>query len=159
MKSEFSNVPEGVLPEGVFELRVQYFRKQKNRVKFTNADDVATFTRANIFPVGSIEYVEQFYVLLLNRSNQIFAWKQIASGGISQIVVDPKLIFQTALLSHATQIILLHNHPSGNTQPSGSDIRMTKIIKEGGKLLEIEVLDHVIVTKVGMYSFSDERMM
>ena len=101
--------------------------------------------------------VEQFYILLLDRSNQLFAWKQISVGGISATFTDPKLIFQTALLCHSVQIIILHNHPSGNTQPSLADSMMTKKLKEGGELLEIKVLDHVILTKDGFYSFANGR--
>ncbi len=143
----------------MFERLVQFFRNGKSCIIFKSADDVADSARKNIFPEGSIEYVEQFYVLLLDRSNQIFAWKQISSGGVSQIVVDPKLVFQIALLCHASQIIVIHNHPSGNLQPSGSDLRMTEKLVKGGDLLEIEVLDHIILTMDGMYSFSDEGMM
>jgi DNA repair protein RadC len=124
----------------------------------TSADEVAKYAREKIYPDGSIEYVDQFYILLLDRSNQLFAWKQISIGGISATFTDPKLIFQTALLCHATQLILLHNHPSGNTQPSIADVQMTKKLKEGGELLEIKVLDHLILTKDGFYSFADERV-
>ena len=157
-KDSFRCVPSDVFPSGAFELRVCYTRKSEKRLKLTSADDVARFAREYIFPEGSIEYVEQFYVLLLDRSNQIFAWKQISSGGVSQIIVDPKLIFQTALLCHAVQIILLHNHPSGNPLPSRNDLQMTERLKKCGELLEIEVLNHVILTKDGMYSFADEGM-
>ena len=108
-----------------------YFRKSEKRVMLSSADDVARYARENIYPEGSIEYVEQFYILLLDRSNQLFAWKHISVGGISATFTDPKLIFQTALLCHATQLILVHNHPSGNIQPSLADKMMTKKLKKG----------------------------
>ena len=154
-KNSFSRTPSDIFPSGVFELQVQYFRKGDCRVKLTSADEVAKYAREYIYPEGSIEYVEQFYILLLDRSNHLFAWKQISVGGISATFTDPKLIFQTALLYHATQLILVHNHPSGNTQPSLVDSMMTKKLKEGGRLLEIVVLDHLILTKNGFYSFAD----
>ena len=112
-----------------------------------------------VYPEGTIEYVEQFYILLLDRSNHLFAWKQISVGGISATFTDPKVIFQTALLCHASQIILLHNHPSGNVKPSSADIEMTKKLKKGGELLEIKVLDHVILGKEGFYSFGEEGVL
>jgi DNA repair protein RadC len=155
-RNKFSRVPSDIFPTGVFELQVQYSRRSETRIKLTSADDVATFSRSHIYSEGSIEYLEQFYVLMLDRSNQLYAWKQISVGGVSATFTDPKLIFQTALLCHAPQIILVHNHPSGNTQPSLSDIQMTKRLKEGGELLEIKVLDHVILTRDGMYSFADD---
>jgi DNA repair protein RadC len=155
-KNKFSRVPSDIFPSGVFELQVQYSRRSENRFKFSSADEVATFARSHIYTEGSIEYVEQLYVLMLDRSNQLYAWKQISIGGISATFTDPKLIFQTALLCHAPQIILLHNHPSGNTQPSINDLQMTKRLKEGGDLLEIKILDHLILTMDGFYSFADE---
>ena len=154
-KNSFSRTPSDIFPSGVFELQVQYFRKGDFRIKLTSADEVAKYAKENIYPEGSIEYVEQFYILLLDRSNHLFAWKQISIGGIFATFTDPKLIFQTALLCHATQLILVHNHPSGNTQPSFADSMMTKKLKEGGELLEIKVLDHLILTKDGFYSFAD----
>ena len=155
-KNKFTRVPSDVFPSGVFELQVTYHRKSLQRKKITSADEVAEFARAMIYPEGTIEYVEQFYILLLDRSNHLFAWKQISVGGISATFTDPKVIFQTALLCHASQIILLHNHPSGNVKPSSADIEMTKKLKKGGELLEIKVLDHVILGKEGFYSFGEE---
>ena len=131
-KNSFSRTPSDIFPSGVFELHVNYFRKSDCRIKLTSADEVAKYTRENIYPEGSIEYVEQFYILLLDGSNHLFAWKQISVGGISATFTDLKLIFQTALLCHATQLILVHNHPSGNTHPSLADSMMTKKLKEGG---------------------------
>ena len=86
------------------------------------------------------------------------SWKRISVGGLSGTVADPRLIFQTALLCHATSIILVHNHPSGNEQPSVSDVQLTKNICEGGKVLEIAVLDHVIITVDNFYSFANEGL-
>lgn len=154
-KNSFSRTPSDIFPSGVFELQVQYFRKGDCRIKLTSADEVAKYARENIYPAGTIEYVEQFYILLLDKSNQLFAWKQISIGGISATFTDPKLIFQTALLCHCVQIILLHNQPSGNTQPSLADTLITKNLKASGALLEIKILYHLILTKDGFYSFAN----
>jgi DNA repair protein RadC len=100
---------------------------------------------------------ELFYIMLLDRSNQFYAYKLLSQGGLSGTVVDPKLIFQTALLSHASGIVLIHNHPSGNIQPSNEDTILTKKLAECGKLLEIRIVDHIILSKYDHYSFADER--
>ncbi|NQV01400.1 MAG: DNA repair protein RadC [Bacteroidia bacterium] len=102
---------------------------------------------------------EEFWILLLNRANRLIRKECISEGGISGTVVDPKKIFKVALDYHATGIILGHNHPSGNTKPSESDIRITNKIVEAGKLLEVSVLDHIIVTDSEFFSFSDQGMM
>lgn len=102
---------------------------------------------------------EEFWVLLLNRANRLIRKECISEGGISGTVVDPKKIFKIALDYHATGIILGHNHPSGNTKPSESDIRITNKIVEAGKLLEVSVLDHIIVSDSEFFSFADQGMM
>jgi DNA repair protein RadC len=83
----------------------------------------------------------------------------ISRGGISGTVADPKLIFAAALKASASSIILAHNHPSGSLKPSEADIRLTKKLKEGGLYLEIPVLDHIILSKEGYYSFADEGLL
>jgi DNA repair protein RadC len=104
-----------------------------------------------------VAHVEQFYLLMLNKANKVLGYTMISSGGISGTVVDPKLIFQYALKANACSIILAHNHPSGNKQPSEADTRITKKIKDGGTMLDIAVLDHLIITPDDLYySFADE---
>lgn len=146
-------------PDGICELQVLFTRKSHDRIKYNDADSVSVFCRNTLYPAGSIQYSEQFYVLLLNRQNQLFAYKLISSGGITATHTDPKLIFQTALLCHATQIILVHNHPSGNRLPSSNDIELTKRLKQLGELMDLHVLDHVIIVDDGYYSFADEGML
>jgi DNA repair protein RadC len=101
---------------------------------------------------------EEFWVLLLSRSNMVIDRLQISSGGTTSTVVDPKLIFKRVMEygDSVCGIILVHNHPSGNLHPSGEDDRLTQQIKDGGKLLDIRVLDHVIIAPTGYYSYSDE---
>lgn len=106
-----------------------------------------------------IELVEQCKVLLLNRANRVLGICHLSPGGATGTVADPKMIFTLALKAAACNIILAHNHPSGSLKPSRADIEMTRKIKEGGRLLEIEVLDHLIISKEGFYSFADEGMM
>lgn len=102
---------------------------------------------------------EEFWVLLLNRANQVIGKSRVSVGGVSGTVADPKMIFQKALEVLASGVILVHNHPSGNLKPSPSDIKLTKKLKAGGEYLEIPVLDHLIFAEGGYYSFADERML
>ena len=106
----------------------------------------------------SIDHVELFYILCLNRANKVLGWAKISSGGVEGTVADPKVIFQVAIKSNSSSLILCHNHPSGNTEPSEADIRLTRNLKEAGDLLRIKVLDHIILTSESYYSFADENM-
>ncbi|MFM8431391.1 MAG: DNA repair protein RadC [Bacteroidota bacterium] len=99
---------------------------------------------------------EEFWVAYLNRANMLIGREQISKGGMTGTVADPKIIFQSALRQKACSIILCHNHPSGNIKPSEADIRLTKNLVEAGRVLEISVLDHLIVTRESYYSFADE---
>jgi DNA repair protein RadC len=102
---------------------------------------------------------EEFYVVLLSRSNQIKTVSLISKGGISGTVADGKLIFKKALEESASAMILCHNHPSGNLQPSQSDIDLTKKMIEFGRFIELPVLDHLIITNQTYFSFADEGLM
>jgi DNA repair protein RadC len=102
---------------------------------------------------------EEFWVLLLNRANQVMKCERISSGGVSGTVADPKMIFKTALENLSSAIILSHNHPSGNLTPSEADKNLTKRLREAGTYLEIPVLDHVIFTDNGYLSFADEGLL
>jgi len=102
---------------------------------------------------------EEFWLLLLNRANKIIKKQPISQGGVSGTVADPKLIFNHALNHLASSVILVHNHPSGNTKPSEADKRLTKQLFEAGKLLEIAVLDHIIFTDNSYFSFADENLL
>lgn len=101
---------------------------------------------------------EEFWVLLLNRSSAVLKKELISRGGVAGTVVDSKIIFKAAIENLASSVILCHNHPSGNIKPSEQDIQITKKLVEAGKLLEIPILDHVIVSEAGYYSFADEGM-
>ena len=105
-----------------------------------------------------IDHVEEFMLLCLNRANRVLGWAKISQGGLSGTVTDPKLIFQVALKSNACSLIIAHNHPSGNLQPSEADIHLTRKLKEAGLLLDLPVLDHLILTSEGYFSFADEGL-
>jgi DNA repair protein RadC len=99
---------------------------------------------------------EEFWLLLLNKANRVIKKVMTSEGGISGTVVDPKKVFKTCLDHHACSIILGHNHPSGNIQPSEADQRITKKIRDCGLMLDIAVLDHIIIGDDRYYSFADE---
>lgn len=107
--------------------------------------------------VNDLQY-EQFWIILLNRANRVINKINISEGGISGTVADPKKIFKMALDKNSSSIILVHNHPSGNTQPSEADIRLTRKLKEAGLMLDLPVLDHIILGGDGYFSFADEGM-
>ena len=107
---------------------------------------------------NKIDFVEQFKVLFLNRANKILGIIDLSTGGVTGTVADPKLIFVAALKANACSIIISHNHPSGNLKPSQADEQLTQKIKQAGQLLDIRLLDHIIVTSEGYYSFADEGL-
>ncbi len=102
---------------------------------------------------------EQFWVILLNRANEIAKITQISIGGVAGTIADPKIIFKAAIDALASGIILVHNHPSGNLTPSQADKDLTKKVKEAGKLLDIPVLDHIIFSDYHYFSFADEGIL
>lgn len=105
------------------------------------------------------EHREYFYVLCLNRANQILGFHQVSVGGIAGTVTDAKIIFQVALKASASAVIVAHNHPSGNLNPSEADKKITARLKEAGQFLDISVLDHLILTEESYKSFADDSMM
>lgn len=112
----------------------------------------------NAWDMNKIELVEQFMILLLDRSNSCLGISHISTGGVSTCLVDPKVVFATVLKARASNVILAHNHPSGNLKPSPADIELTKKLKAGGALLDVSVLDHLIVTPFSYYSFTDDGL-
>lgn len=103
--------------------------------------------------------VEEFHVIYLNNGNKVLKTVRIAQGGITATVVDARLIFKIAFEVYATALILVHNHPSGQLTPSRADIDLTKRIADFGKMIEINILDHLIVTSNNYFSFADENML
>jgi DNA repair protein RadC len=105
---------------------------------------------------SQINYVEHFKVMLLNRANKVIGICTLTTGNNTTSIADPRMVFALALKTNASGVILAHNHPSGNRMPSQADLEISKRMKEAGKLLEISVLDHIIITTEEYYSFADE---
>ncbi|TCC98964.1 JAB domain-containing protein [Pedobacter psychroterrae] len=109
----------------------------------------------NYWEVGRLEFLEEFKIILLNRRNRTLGIINLSMGGFAGVVVDSKVIFAAALTACASGIVLAHNHPSGEVEPSHQDIELTKRLVAGGKILDIAVLDHLIISNDRYYSFSD----
>ncbi len=124
--------------------------REKNQIK-SSADIYNIFNPV----LGELPH-EEFWVIYMNRSNKIIDKQKISQGGVSGTVIDVKIILKNALEKLASSIILCHNHPSGNIQPSEADKKMTTKLTEAAKLLDIQVLDHIIVTENTYFSFADE---
>lgn len=105
--------------------------------------------------IGELPH-EEFWILYLNNSNKVIHKAQLSKGGITGTVVDSRIVFKTAFEQNATSIILTHNHPSGKLAASQADIEITKRLKLAGEQLEILILDHIIITETGYYSFQDD---
>lgn len=103
-----------------------------------------------------IQYKESMYVLLLNRANRVLGYHLLSQGGTTGTVVDVKVLLQLLIKSNAHGFILAHNHPSCNTKPSTEDLKLTKKVKEASKLLDIQLLDHLIITADSFLSMADE---
>lgn len=144
----------------VAEIKISYRSKVKasERPKITSSTDCYSILFQS-WDTDRIELVEQFKVMLLNRANKVLGILELSTGGIAGTLADPKLIFAAALKACASAIILCHNHPSGNLKPSAADLQLTKKVKEGGSLLDIAVLDHIILTSESYYSLADEGLL
>jgi DNA repair protein RadC len=117
--------------------------------------DIAQYLQATLKDYS----YEVFAVVFLNRANKINHFEIISKGGITGTVADPRVILKKALEEDATSIVLCHNHPSGNLHPSRADEELTKKIKEAASYLDIKIIDHIIVSEEGFYSFADEGML
>lgn len=127
----------------------------RKKPKITCSDDAYQLMKPELLDLPH----EVFWVILLNRANQVIKKQIVSTGGVSGTIADPKIIFKAALDNLSSAIILVHNHPSGNLKPSQADIQLTKKMKEAGALLEIPVLDHIIFTDDNYFSFADEGIL
>lgn len=132
--------------------------KPSLRPKITCSKDVHHLLYEN-WDKNKLELQEQFKVMFTNRANKVLGIYELSTGGIAGTVADPKLIFVAALKCAACGFILSHNHPSGNLTPSQADLDLTRKLREGGKLLELQLLDHIIITSEGYYSFADDGVL
>ena len=126
----------------------------KEKVRISGSRDVYSLFHPMISDLSH----EEFWVLILNRSNKVIDKTRISQGGISGTVIDVRLILKNALDRLASSLILCHNHPSGNLKPSESDINITRKISEASRTMDIQLLDHIIIADNSYFSFSDEGM-
>jgi len=141
----------------VSEIQLRYkHSKRRSILPFVRSADDAYCVLRNQWDENRIDLAEDFKILLLNRSLQALGICPISSGGTAGTFANPKLVFAAALKANASSIVLAHNHPSGNLQPSNSDITLTRKFENGGKILDIEVVDHIILTSEGFYSIANE---
>lgn len=139
----------------IAEIKVSYNSVNTPDVKITSVQKAAEVLLST-WDIDTIELQEEFKVMFLNRVNLVLGIYPISKGTTSGTLVDVKLIFGAALKSNASGIIISHNHPSGNLNPSDADIELTKKIKKCADFLDIALIDHIIITKNGYYSFSAE---
>ncbi len=124
-----------------------------------NSSNKAYEVLLDSWDMNLISFIEQAKMILLNRNNRVLGIVNLSIGGGGSTVMDCRVIFAIALKATATSIILCHNHPSGNLRPSNEDVRITEKLKQAGKLLEIEVHDHLIISGDGYFSLADEGCM
>ena len=146
MKTYNSNLPE---------ITLKLKKGETLKAKIKSSNDAAQIFK-QIWDVDSLEIYESVICLFLNRANNTIGWFKVSQGGLSGTVIDNKLILSTALKCLASSIIIAHNHPSGNTQPSQADVSVTTKLKTACQTLEISLLDHLIITEESFYSMADE---
>jgi len=135
-------------------IKVKVTATKGDEVFISSPDDLPDMLRM-LFNADTIEWTEEFLVVCLNRAHKVLGYYKVGAGGFSNVVCDPKVVLTIALQSAASSIILAHNHPSGNTNPSDSDILVTDKIKKACSYLDINLLDHFIITSDSHYSFMD----
>ena len=135
------------------EVKLTYITKVKasNRIQIKNVEDAASLF-FKIWDMATIEHVEEVKMILLNRANKVLGVTNISQGGISGSIIDTRIVLQFAIKANASAVILAHNHPSGNLVASDADITITNKIREALKLVEIQLLDHIIINKDEDYS-------
>jgi DNA repair protein RadC len=138
------------------EIKLSYKRKVSG-LKVTTSMEAEEVFRGHWEP-DTIDLHESFVVMFLSRANEVLGLLKVSQGGVSHVPVDIKSIYQGALLCNASHIIAAHNHPSGNLKASQADIQLTKQIEDAGRLFQIKLLDHLILTSSGYYSLADEGM-
>jgi len=134
--------------------RRRNYREWEEKPKIGGSIDAYELLKSDLLDIPH----EEFWIILLNRANRVVKKYQISQGGVTGTVADPKIIFKVALEELASGIILAHNHPSGNLTASQADVDLTKKLAAGGRLLEIQVLDHLIIAGQKYFSFADEGL-
>jgi DNA repair protein RadC len=147
------------------EVKVSYRRGRRQDKRQTKMPWVVSTSRTaeeyvrSVWNKDTLELVEDFVIVCLNTSHEVLGWVKVATGGFSEATVDPRVVFAIALQTATAALVLAHNHPSGDTTPSPLDRAVTRRLKDAGKLLGIDVLDHIILTKDQAFSFADEGLL
>jgi DNA repair protein RadC len=142
------------------EMKVSYRRERARRKTRETPHAIRrpihcdTYLR-KIWDKDTIDLREEFIVLCLNGAHEVLGWVKVATGGINSTPVDPRIIFGVALQTASSTIVVAHNHPSGSLTPSQADYDVTRALRAAGKLIGINVLDHLIITREGYFSFTD----
>ena len=135
--------------------RRRNFQEAMEREQIRGSRDAANYIRPKI---GDLNH-EEFWIIYLNRQNGILGSEKLSMGGITGTIIDVRLVLKRALERRATSLVAAHNHPSGNLDPSDADKKITRQLKEAAAIMEIPVIDHIIVSQSGYYSFADEGML
>ena len=143
----------------VHEVEIIYSNKSIFKDVFIKcADDIYKFLK-QVYDLRKLDYKEFFYVVLLDRKNQVIGYSQIGVGNTFGVSVNIKEIFQLAIMSNASGLIISHNHPSGQLIPSEADKALTQNLKMGCKYFEIQLIDHIIITSHSYFSFSNDGIL
>lgn len=144
------------IPE--IKISVSFDRRKSELHSIKSAKDAFSVFQM-IFNADTIDWNEEFILLCLNNANKVLGYYKISSGGMLATVVDLRMLFMTALNALSTQIIIAHNHPSGNLNPSTADKQLTQKIKQAGDFLDIKLLDHIIISDGEHYSFLENGLL
>lgn len=139
----------------VSEISVFYSNSNEGKIKISNSKTAYDLVLSH-WSTSTIEYQEEVKLLLLNRANIVLGIHELSKGGTTACVVDIKMVLAIALKCNANSIIVIHNHPSGNLNPSEADKSLTSKIKQACEIVDINLLDHLIISKDGYYSFKDD---
>ena len=137
----------------ISEYSLKYTKTDIQKTKITTSENAYSVIKKFYF--DDINIYESFFILLLNRANNTTGFAKISQGGTAGTVVDIKIIAKYAVESLSSAVIICHNHPSGNKQPSDADLNITRKIKDALLLLDIKLIDHIIITENDFYSFAD----
>ena len=142
----------------VSEIKVSYSNKAGKKIKVNNSD-TAWQVALSHWDMSIIEFQEEVKVILLNRANVVLGIYELSKGGSTGSVEDIKIILSVALKTHSSSIIIVHNHPSGNLNPSEADKSLTTRLKKACDVIDLVLLDHLIITKESFYSFKDSNLL
>lgn len=141
-----------------FKISLSHKNKQSELFPVSDSKDAAVVAR-KVFEADTIDWVETFIVIGLNRASKVIGFYKVSQGGVTGTVADPRVVLQFALLSNATALIIAHNHPSGGLKPSRADEELTQKIKGACQFFDIRLADHIILTSESYYSFNDEGLL